>query len=276
MRILFSTIQRLRLFTTPALILALITLALPIIASAGRLQFADDASSWALFGADALLYLHIGGGTLGLIFGAIAIFAKKGATVHRIVGRVFVAAMFVSYLIGALVAPFLNEGQRPNFVAAILALTLLITGVLAAKRRNPAVGWVEYLGLLAALFVVVAGGVFMLQAASHPSGTVDGSPPQAFILFIAIGSVCVLEDLWLCIKGSITGATRLSRHLWRMCMSLFIASASFFLGQQKMLPSDFVDSFWLFVPVLFPLVAMLIWLVVVRLRNVRFVGRKTN
>lgn len=273
MRIFFSTKHQRRLFTAPALMLGFVMAALPMVAFAARLQVSGDASTWAQLGADALLYLHIGGGTLGLVFGAIAIFAKKGARVHRFVGRVFFASMFVAYLVGGLVAPFLNEGQRPNFIASILALTLLITGVLAAKRRNPSVGWIEYVGLLAALSVVVAGVIFMLQGANDPTGTVDGSPPQAFILFIVIGSVCVLEDAWLCIKGRITGATRLSRHLWRMCMSLFIASGSFFFGQQQMLPSELVGTFWQVVPVLLPLVAMLTWLVLVRFPNARFVGR---
>ena len=44
--------------------------------------------------------------------------------------------MFVTYLIGAGVAPFLETGQRPNFVAGVLALYLLTSGVMAAMRRD--------------------------------------------------------------------------------------------------------------------------------------------
>lgn len=269
----FSTKHQPRSLFLAVLISGLLIAILPIAAFAGRLQLDANASSWAHLGADILLYLHIGGGALGLIFGSIALIAKKGSKVHRVVGRIFFVSMFVAYLVGGLVAPFLNEGQRPNFIAAILALTLLITGVLAAKRRNPDVGWAEYVGLVAALSVITAGVTFMIQGANHPSGTVDGSPPQAFVLFIVIGGICVLEDLWLCFKGRITGATRLSRHLWRMCMSFFIASASFFLGQEQMLPSYILGSIWQFVPVLLPFLAMLLWLILVRLPKTRLGGQ---
>ena len=39
--------------------------------------------------------LHIGGGAVGLVSGAIAIFARKGSRVHRAAGNVFFASMLV-------------------------------------------------------------------------------------------------------------------------------------------------------------------------------------
>jgi hypothetical protein len=177
--------------------------------------------------------------------------------------------MFISYAVGALVAPFLHEGQRPNFVDGVLALYLLITAWLAAKRVNPVVGRTEKIGLAVALSVFIAGILFMLQAANDPSGTVDGSPSQAFVLFVVVAGAAALGDVRAIMRGTINGATRIARHVWRMCVSLFIASASFFFGQQQLLPEAMLGTLWQYGPVLFPLTAMLVGLLALRLSKHR-------
>ena len=60
------------------------------------------------------------------------------------------------------------------------------------------------------------------------------------------------------------GWRRIARHLWRMCFALFIASASFFLGQAKVIPAPLRVYPVLIVLALLPLVLMLYWLVRVR------------
>lgn len=233
--------------------------------------FADNLTArpgdpgWMHLGAALLLYGHIAGGAVGLVSGTAAILTPKGKPLHRLAGKVFFVSMFIAYAIGAGVAPFLDEGQRPNFVAGVMALYLLVTAWMAAKRRDPEVGWPECAGLAVALSVLAMGLIFMRQASLDPSGTVDGSPPQAFILFTVIGAFAVLGDLHVIMRRKIAGVSRIARHLWRMCLSLFIASGSFFLGQQQALP-EFVRGGWLqYGPVLFPLAAILIWMVLVRL-----------
>ncbi|MEM7020904.1 MAG: hypothetical protein AAF512_26625, partial [Pseudomonadota bacterium] len=37
-------------------------------------------------------------------------------------------------------------------------------------------------------------------------------------------------------KGQLSNADRVKRHLWRMCASFFIASGSFFVGQPQVFP----------------------------------------
>lgn len=242
------------------LILAASAMAAPAIAE--TLKPAPDAPVWMHWGAALLLWLHIGGGTLGLLSGTVAVLSPKGRPVHRAAGKVFFVSMFIAYAVGAGVAPFLETGQRPNFVAGILALYLLVTAWLAAKRRDPVVGLIEYGGLAVALTVVAAGAYFMMQGMNDPSGTVDGSPPQAFVLFIVTGLLAAGGELHVVLRRTITGVSRISRHLWRMCMSLFIASGSFFLGQQQILPEAVRGSLWQFGPVIFPLAAAVLWLVI--------------
>lgn len=233
-------------------------------AAAEVLGVYPGAPRWARIGGYALLYLHIGGGAIGLVSGFAAIVSRRGSAAHRIAGTVFFASMLVSYSVGAGVAPFLQTGQRPNFVAGVLALYLLITAWLAAKRRDPKVGAVEWTGLAAAALVAAAGALFIYQGATDTSGTVDGSPPQAFVLFVVVGLAAMLGDLHVLKTRSITGRTRISRHLWRMCASLFIAAGSFFFGQQQVLPEAIQGSLLQAVPVLLPVLAMFLGLATTR------------
>lgn len=233
-------------------------------AQAARLEVDPSAPSWAHLGAALLLYLHIGGGAIGLLMGALAIASRKGATVHRTVGSIFFAAMFVTYVIGAGVAPFLEEGQRPNFVAGILALYLLITARHAARRTDRQAGGVEIVGLAIALAITGIAFLFMVMGANSPSGTVDGSPPQAFFIFAIGGSTAAAGELNMLVRRHIDDGARIARHLWRMCFSWFIASGSFFLGQPQVFPNWFNATPLPALLAFAPLVAMIAWLIIVR------------
>lgn len=230
-------------------------------AHALRLHVSPDAPAWQHVGAALLLILHIGGGVVGLVSGAAALSTKKGGQIHRTAGKIFLPAMFVTYAIGAGVAPFLAEQQRPNFVAGILALYLLITGWRAAKRRVLSAGLEDKLGLVAALVIASAGFVFMQMASRSATGTVDGSPPEAFVVFAVAGSFAVFGELNLLFRGALSGAARIARHLWRMCVSLFLASGSFFLGQPQVFPAWFNATPLPFLFAFLPLLALLYWLV---------------
>jgi hypothetical protein len=237
-------------------------------AYADNLEAAPGAPAWAHFGAAALLYLHIGGGTVGMISGVAALSTRKGGRLHRTAGAVFFVSMLIAYAIGAGVAPFLDEGQRPNFIAGVMALYLLVSGVLAVRRREKSAGLLEFAGLVIAVVIAGAGLVLMRMGAESPTGTVDGSPPQAFILFVFAGTVAALGEINVIVRRGVTGAARVGRHLWRMCFSLFIASGSFFLGQMQVQPEWFRESPLPYVLALAPLPVMVFWLI-----WVRFAGR---
>jgi hypothetical protein len=91
-----------------------------------------------------------------------------------------------------------------------------------------------------------------------------------FIAPVMIG--CGIADLRLLGTGSITGTRRLARHLWRMTFALWIATASFFLGQAKVLPEP-LQNFWLLsIPVLAVLAMLVYWLLRVSKMKSRAVG----
>lgn len=237
---------------------------LPSAALADNLEAAPGDPAWMHLGANALLWAHITGGAIGMVTGVVALAARKGQRVHRAVGQVFVLAMFMAYAIGAGVAPFLETGQRPNFIAGIMALYLLISGTVAARRRNAKAGAPEVIGLIVALSITAAGVMLMQMGAASPSGTVDGSPPQAFLLFTIAGAFAAAGELNVLVRGQLSNVARIARHLWRMCLSLFIASGSFFLGQQQVFPESLQGSALLSVLALAPLPVMLFWLTKVR------------
>ncbi|MBT9444732.1 MAG: hypothetical protein IV086_03425 [Hyphomonadaceae bacterium] len=256
---------------------ALIAAAIVFGADAARavnLEAAPDAPLWAHFGADALLFLHIGGGAVGMLSGVASLSTRKGGRLHRIAGTVFFASMLIAYAIGAGVAPFLTEGQRPNFVAGIMALYLLLSGWMTVRRPAKTAGMFEIAGLVIAVAVAGAGALFMYMGAQSPTGTIDGSPPQAFILFAFAGTVAALGEINLLVRRGIDGGARVARHLWRMCFSLFIASGSFFLGQMQVQPKWMRESALPFVLALAPLAALVFWLVWVRLAGGRRIAAR--
>jgi len=75
-----------------------------------------------------------------------------------------------------------------------------------------------------------------------------------------------LGDLRVLLRG-ISGRRRIARHLWRMCFGWFIATGSFFLGQQQVFPAWLRGSPALLVPALLPLALLIFWLVRVRFTN---------
>ena len=234
-------------------------------AHAERLVVDPDAPALAHYGAAALLYLHIGGGTIGLLTGITAVLVEKGAFVHRTAGKLFFVSMFIAYLVGAGVAPFLETGQRPNFVAGVLALYLLITGVRAARENTQQVDRGTWIGLIIAASITLLGVGFMITGFQSPSGTVDGSPPQAFYLFTIAGLFAVYGELNIVLRRVLTETDRIIRHLWRMCVSFFIASGSLFFGQPQVFSDAFNASLGPAILSFLPLIFLAIWLVRARL-----------
>lgn len=214
-------------------------------------------------GADALLALHIGGGTVGLVSGAMAVTVRKGGPAHRVIGNVFFVSMAIMATVGATVSPLLHD--RVSSVAGIFTLYLLATAWRAAHRRTQEIDRLDIAGLVVALGVVCAGVAFILIQNASPTGMVDGQPPQAPWMFSIVATIAALSDLKVILRRGISGASRIARHLWRVCFALFIASGSLFLGQPQVFPQVLRQSGVLFVPALAPLILLIFWMLWARL-----------
>lgn len=231
------------------------------------LQLPVGSPGWLVAAADLTLSLHIAGGVVALVSGGVALFTRKGGRPHIIAGLVFCVSMSIMAFIGAVVSPFLPIPQRANVIAGILTLYLVWSGWVAVRSKQVAAGRFEVMGLVVAMSTVATGVLWAVQAGYSATGTLDATPPQAFYVFIVIGTLAAIGDLRLILKGRISGAPRLSRHLWRMCVALLIASGSFFLGQQRIMPAWMRGSPLLFVPVFAPLLVMTYWLIRIRFKN---------
>ncbi|MEQ1618985.1 MAG: hypothetical protein ABL883_11665 [Terricaulis sp.] len=229
---------------------------------ADRLEVEATAPWWMRLGADMLLYLHIGGGAVGLVSGATALLARKGAKLHRFAGRAFFISMLIMSGIGGVVAPLLND--RLSTVAGLVTFYLIASGWATARRRS-GVGVAEIVGLCVA--VAGAASIYTLSwmAWRAPEGTLDGSPPQGFFVFSLVCTIAMIGDLKVVLRRGISGAQRVARHVWRMCFGLFVASGSLFLGQMQMFPEWLRETPILYIAALAPLPFLLFWMLYVRL-----------
>lgn len=233
--------------------------------SAMILQVDPEAPAWVHTAANAMLVLHIGGGAVGLVSGTVALAARKGARVHRMAGNVFFVSMLIMSAIGAGVAPFLPE--RASTLAGILTFYLVATAWMTIQRKEGAIGRFEIGAFVVALGLCAAALILGVQAMNSPTGTLDDQPFQAFFIFGTIAPLAAAFDLKVILRRGIAGARRIARHLWRMCVALFIAAASFFLGQPQVFPEAVRDSLLLLAPEIAILGLMVFWLLRVRFTN---------
>ncbi len=228
------------------------------------LEIDPAAPAWVMLAADSLLYLHIGGGAVGLVSGTAALIFRKGARAHRLAGDVFLVSMLIMAGIGAGVAPFLP--QRISTLGGLMTFYLVATAWLTVWRPAGSIGRLEVVALISSLGLVALTTTLGAMAVNDPTGTLDGQPWQAFVLFGVMTPIAATGDLRLLLRRGIAGAQRIARHLWRMCAALFIAAASYFQGQPDFVPELIRGTGWVHVPPIATLLVMFYWLVRVRWR----------
>ena len=206
------------------------------------------------------VFLHIGGGAVAILSGAAAITVRKGEHLHRRFGTIFFAAMVT--MAGAAIFVALLVPERPNVLAGAFAFYLVLSAWLTVRRKDGRVGQAERWALLLVTCTAVTGLIFGVQAAMARN---HGTPqPLIFFVFAVVAALAAALDLKVVLRGGISGAARIARHVWRMCVGLFIATGSFFLGQQKVMPVSIRGSAILTVLGVAPLVLMVFWLIRIR------------
>lgn len=202
-----------------------------------------------------MILLHIIGGLIGLTSGAVALSAPKGGRLHRKSGMVFVYAMLVMSTSGAIMAALMPE--RISVIAGMLTFYLVVTALLTV-RRGLNFAWIDIAAMLFGLVVALLSITFAIQGLS--TGNADELAPMGFI-FGTVALLATAGDLRMLLKRGIPWAQRIARHLWRMCLALWIAAASFFLGQADVFPETIRIMPLLCTPVLLVLLLMFYWLV---------------
>ena len=215
-----------------------------------------------------VLLVHALAGTAALIAGATAVVAAKGGRLHRRAGMVFVGAMIVMGVWGAVVAAY---ELKLTAIGGILSVYLVLTGLMtvrpvASTDRTPRLALVL---MVVAALVALAELTIGFVALGRPRATVNGVPAGMIFFMGTIALLAAIGD-WRMIRGgirSVRGTRKLARHLWRMCFALFIASGSFFLGQMKFVPAPLRVLPLLLALGLAPLLVLVYWMWRVRLRH---------
>jgi len=206
----------------------------------------------------AVLAVHIGCGIAAIVAGTAAVAARKGGALHARAGTGFVAAMLALGVTASILEPF-RRPQPGSPLVGFLVCYFVLTSWVTARRRDGRTG----------RFEAVAGALALAFAGATVWGGLTGSstPAGRAPVFI-LAALCLLAgllDLAAALRRRLTPAQRISRHLWRMCFAFFIATGSFFLGQQKVMPAAVRGSPVLFALALAPFAVMAVWLVRVRL-----------
>ena len=206
----------------------------------------------------SLVLVHIVAGLSAIVAGAVALCVTKGGTLHRKSGMVFVVTMAVMASMGAYIAstklyiPF----QKFNVMAGVFTLYLVGSSLLTVQ---PHAGkrWID----IAALVVALGIATFSLGLAAFGLTAAKFSwfPTVPAVIFGTVALLAAIGDVRMLRAGGLQGKHRIARHLWRMCVALFIATGSFFAGQAKVFPVEYRSAFVIFGPMLLVLAAMIYW-----------------
>lgn len=198
-----------------------------------------------------ILVIHICAGLLALLSGAAAMLLRKGSRRHGLAGNLFFGAMLV---MGS------SAAYLGNVFGGLFVCYLVTTAWLTARRRGGETSVFDWGALVFALAFGVLTLMAGMEAAKSPKGSLNGVPAGMFFFLGSVGLLAAAGDIRMLVRGGVFGAKRVARHLWRMCFSFFIATGSFFLGQQQVFPTAWRGAAVWFVPALLPLVLLIFWL----------------
>lgn len=209
-----------------------------------------------------LMIIHIVGGSVALLSGAGALALRKGGRWHARFGIAFFASMLVLAGSGAVIAAL--KPERGTAVIGVFTCYLVATAWSAARRRDGAPGRLEQVGLAVVLACVGALALLTIEGLNHPRGRVDSLPWQVHVVFGAVAALAAMLDLNFILRRQLSGVQRIGRHLWRMSAAMFIATSSFFQGQEDEFPEAWQGAIlWDALP-LMVLAAMIYWIFRVR------------
>jgi uncharacterized membrane protein len=213
---------------------------------------------------------HIGVGTLALVSGSVAAFARKGARLHRAAGTVFFASMVVMAVFAIWLA-IAVPGQIVNVFIATFTLYLVGTAWLTVRRKEGTIGLSEKFAVAVAIILCAPFAILSFQLATGMTPLFRSAVPFkgpvliAIYGFTSVLAIAAISDARVVLAGGITGAPRIARHLWRMCLGLTLAAGSAFTnGLARFLPGPYHVPLAFFLPQFVPLALLVFWMIRVR------------
>lgn len=179
-----------------------------------------------------LRHTHIAMGVVGLLSGAAAMLLQKGSRLHGRAGLLFVVSMSLMATCGVILS-IVPTVDRLNITAGTLTLYLVLTARVTVWRAPGAIGGAERALAASGALAVLLVASFAVRASGIPAAA---AAVPFFAVFGGILALATLGDLRVITKGGVSGRARTTRHLWRMCTAMLIATASLFLGQPQVFP----------------------------------------
>jgi hypothetical protein len=216
-----------------------------------------------------LLPIHVAAGGLAIVVGTVALLARKGGTVHRRSGLLFVCAMCVMGSSASLLA-FQKSPTDPNVFAGLMTLYFVGTALTTVRPVSAWTSWINGVALIVPVGLALGGILRGVEAFNRPHGVLNGVPFFMHFFFATVLLLAAYGDVRVMLSGVPRGAPRLARHLWRMCFALFIAAGSFFSIKERVariLPEPFTTGPMRALPILLLFAAMFYWLWRVRGRR---------
>jgi uncharacterized membrane protein len=225
-----------------------------------------------------VLLVHICAGTFGLLSGTAAMCFRKGSPRHVLAGRIFVASMLTMAVFAVYLA--IVRHQPNNIGGGIFTFYLVGTAWLTARRRDRETGRFDWVLMLVPLTLGILTWMNGINVVRSGASSQDGVPVGMTFFIGSIMLLAAAGDVRMLLRGGLFGASRIARHLWRMCYGLFIAAGSFFMGpsnrplrllssiglRQHLPPAIFSINSYLFLTIL-PLILLIFWLLRVRFSN---------
>jgi hypothetical protein len=170
-----------------------------------------------------LLAVHIGTGTLGVLTGAAALTFRKGSEPHRVAGTVFALAMLAMAGTASVLAAMAS--QPGLAVGGLMTIYFIATSWLAGRRKDGESGALEIVAFVAGLAIALA-----IASDAYALATGKAKPLNSIYPYVLYGlstamALAAAGDLSVILRRGLSGAQRIARHLWRMCLGLFIAVA---------------------------------------------------
>lgn len=207
-----------------------------------------DTPAWLL----PFVIAHVAGGGVGILSGGVAILTRKGDRIHRAAGKVFFVAMLIMSGLAAVIAAAFN--QKLNVLAGGFTFYLVMTAWTTVRRPERTTRRYDLYGLIGALALAAYGYVVAWLISVTPGGLADGDSsgsglsPTIYIVISSLAVLAALMDGIMLKRGGLAGADRISRHLWRMSLALFVAAGSFFFGQADEIPKNLRGPYQQIIP----------------------------
>jgi hypothetical protein len=216
---------------------------------------------------------HIVAGTIALAAGLVAAVARKGGYLHRKAGIVFTVSMMVMATFAGYLAVAV-PGQTVSLFIGTFVVYLVTTAWMTVHRNEGATGLFEQVALLVAVCLCAPFAILAFQLATGMAPFFKSAVPFkgpvliAIYVFTSVLALAAIGDARVVLAGGITGAPRITRHLWRMCLGLTLAVGSFFTNAlPRILPAPVHVTALFFLPQLMVLAFLVFWMI-----RVRFTG----